>query len=324
MILLLGVTYLIRKTLLVFAISLMFAYLLYPLVDAIDRRLRWKSHLPALVLPFVLILSLVLGFTWFIKDPASREAKQLFGQIHGSNLSDWAPLGLPVGEQIVDHSSEVLSLISQFGVGRGLGHVAAGLINLLAVPMLSFLLLKDGREIRDGLLEFFAMGPASERFLRDAHVLMLEYMRALLLLCLMTLICFTVALSLLRVRYGVLLAFLACTLEFIPLLGPLSAAAAILGVGWFTGATGAHLLAIGSFLLGFRVFQDYVLAPIVMRRGVQLHPLLVVFGVFAGGDIGGVAGILLSVPILALIRLICYELRRVRTTRHNSLEAVTA
>ncbi len=322
-ILILGTTYMIRKTLLVFAISLMFAYLLYPLVGAIDRRLRWKSQVPALVLPFLFILGLLVGFTWMIKEPASREAKQLFLLIHASKIADWAPLGLPVGEQIVDHSGEVLSLISQLGVGRGLGHVAASLADMLAVPILSFLLLKDGRAIRQQLVELLGIGPASERVLRDAHVLMLEYMRALLLLCLVTLVSFTVVLSLMRVRYGVLLAVLACVLEFIPVVGPFAAAGIILGVGWFTGATSGHLLAIGSFLLGYRVFQDYVLGPIVMRRGVQLHPLVVMFGIFAGADIGGVAGILLSVPVLAMVRLIWYEFRARSTADENSWNVVT-
>ena len=112
-------------------------------------------------------------------------------------------------------------------------------------------------------------------------------------------------------------------LEFIPVVGPLAAAGVILGVGWFTGAAGRHLLAVGSFLLGFRFFQDYVLGPIVMRRGVQLHPLLVMFGIFAGADIGGVAGILLSVPVLALLRLIWYEIRARSAADENSWNAVT-
>jgi predicted PurR-regulated permease PerM len=228
-----------------------------------------------------------------------------------------------VGEQIVDHSGEVLGLVAQLGVGRGLGHVAASLADLFAVPILSFLLLKDGPEIREHLIELLRIGPANERLLRDAHVLMLEYMRSLLLLCFVTLVSFTAVLSLLQVRYSVLLAFLAFVLEFIPVVGPLAAAGVILGVGWFTGATGGHLLAVGSFLLGFRVFQDYVLGPIVMRRGVQLHPLLVMFGIFAGADIGGVAGILLSVPILALLRLIWYEIRARSAADENSWNAVT-
>jgi predicted PurR-regulated permease PerM len=41
-----------------------------------------------------------------------------------------------------------------------------------------------------------------------------------------------------------------------------------------------------------------------MSQGVELHPLLVIFGVFAGGDIGGAAGVFLAVPVLALTRLV--------------------
>jgi predicted PurR-regulated permease PerM len=47
-----------------------------------------------------------------------------------------------------------------------------------------------------------------------------------------------------------------------------------------------------------------------MKRGVKLHPLLIIFGVYAGGEIGGVGGIFLSVPILALARLLFYEWRK--------------
>ena len=75
--------------------------------------------------------------------------------------------------------------------------------------------------------------------------------------------------------------------------------------------------------MGYRVFQDYVLGPIVMRRGVQLHPLVVMFGIFAGADIGGVAGILLSVPVLAMLRLIWYEFRARSTADENSWNVVT-
>jgi predicted PurR-regulated permease PerM len=57
----------------------------------------------------------------------------------------------------------------------------------------------------------------------------------------------------------------------------------------------------------YRLFQDYVISPHLMRKSVKLHPLLVVFGVLAGGDIGGVAGIFFSVPVLALLRLIYVE-----------------
>jgi predicted PurR-regulated permease PerM len=59
-----------------------------------------------------------------------------------------------------------------------------------------------------------------------------------------------------------------------------------------------------AFLVAFRVLQDYVISPRLMSRGVELHPILVIFGVFAGAEIGGIAGVFLSVPALALARLL--------------------
>jgi predicted PurR-regulated permease PerM len=56
---------------------------------------------------------------------------------------------------------------------------------------------------------------------------------------------------------------------------------------------------------------------------VKLHPLLVLFGVFAGGELGGVGGIFLSVPILALIRLVYYELRKRRVSSASLAETAT-
>ena len=57
------------------------------------------------------------------------------------------------------------------------------------------------------------------------------------------------------------------------------------------------------FLAVYRVIQDYVVSPHLMGQGVELHPILVLFGVFAGAEIAGVAGVFLSIPVLALARL---------------------
>ena len=56
-----------------------------------------------------------------------------------------------------------------------------------------------------------------------------------------------------------------------------------------------------------------------MRRSVKLHPQLAIFGVIAGGDINGLPGIFLSVPVLALARLVYYEVRKHRKRQRNRI-----
>ena len=85
------------------------------------------------------------------------------------------------------------------------------------------------------------------------------------------------------VPFGILLAVVAMVLEFIPMIGPLTAAAVILLV---TADVGLALLAVLIFLVAYRMFQDYFLSPHLMGQGVQLHPLLVLFGVFGGRGSG--------------------------------------
>jgi predicted PurR-regulated permease PerM len=84
--------------------------------------------------------------------------------------------------------------------------------------------------------------------------------------------------------------------------------------------SGSHPVAVLVFLLAYRVFQDYILSPHLMEQGVEVHPLLVLFGVFAGAEVAGIAGTFLSVPILAMVRVLFVRMRKVRAASHLTPE----
>jgi predicted PurR-regulated permease PerM len=63
-----------------------------------------------------------------------------------------------------------------------------------------------------------------------------------------------------------------------------------------------HLLWLFLVLGTWRVIQDYVNAPRIMGRSLEISPLAEIFAVLAGGEIGGVVGALIAVPVLALLR----------------------
>jgi predicted PurR-regulated permease PerM len=320
--LMLGVVYLIRQTLFVFVIALMLAYLLYPLFDAIDRRLGSKHRGIALTATYILVLALLVGFGFFIGNHLGDEASQLSQEIRKPGIAErvrqWRILNFPVGAQIFSHYADIVSRLPAITF-RVLA-ASTNLIYLIVIPILSFFILKDGRQIRDGFLEMLDHGRRTvEDTLADAHTLLLQYMRALLFLCLATLVTFSIALSILQVPYATLLAAIAFPLEFIPLVGPLTAAVLILSV---SAISGGPVLSVFIFLGCYRMFQDYVLSPHLMSKGVELHPLLVIFGVFAGEEIAGVQGVFLSIPVLALLRLLYFRLRKqhVVTLQQVSLE----
>jgi predicted PurR-regulated permease PerM len=91
------------------------------------------------------------------------------------------------------------------------------------------------------------------------------------------------------------------------MLGPVTSIALILVVAGFAGL---NLWPVIIFVVVFRMVQDYVISPHLMGHGVELHPLLVLFGVFAGAEIAGIAGTFLSVPVLALVRIVYLRIRK--------------
>lgn len=315
--------YIIRVTLLVFVIALLFAYLLYPLMDLFDRHLTAKTRTPALAMTFVLVIGILAVLGTMIGSVVANQAANLAKQAPSfldrlSQNPPPAPAGVQsaasrvtamIGAQIRAHYGDIISEIPRLSL-RVLS-ASRNLIYVVVIPILSFFILRDGRHIRDGFLDLFDSGQqAARETLADVHTLLLQYMRALLFLCCATFISFSIVLSAMGVPYSILLAAIAFPLEFVPLVGPLSAAVIIVAVSIVTGYP--HLLWLIVYLVLYRMFQDYLLSPHLMSQGVELHPLLIIFGVFAGGEIGGVAGIFLSVPTLALMRLLYHHLNKVR------------
>jgi predicted PurR-regulated permease PerM len=227
----------------------------------------------------------------------------------------------PYRERIVDAvttqveagAKELVPLLQR--AGGKLATFATGLLFLVLVPILSFFFLKDASDIRRHFVGFFYGDPnlpVVEQVLNDLHNLLGKYIRALALLSGATFVSYMIFLGIAGVPYSVLLAAIAAPLEFIPVVGPLTASVIILLVASFSGYQ--HLLWIVIFLGAYRIFQDYVLAPYLMSEGVELHPLLVIFGVLAGEEIGGISGMIISVPLIATLRVIFVRLQMAKQT----------
>jgi predicted PurR-regulated permease PerM len=189
---------------------------------------------------------------------------------------------------------------------------AGDLVYVVIIPILAFFFLKDARSIRQHFLDTIEDGGRRELIndiLADVHLLLAHYMRALLILSAATFTCYSIAFLIMGIPFLVLLAALAALLEFIPMIGPLAAATTVTIVA---GLNGVNVLPVLIFMGIYRLFQDYVLSPHIMGAGVELHPLLVLFGVFAGAEIAGIPGAFLSVPILALLRIVYLRFRKAR------------
>ena len=321
--------YLVRFTLFIFVLALLFAHLLSPVVNLIDRFLpnrRTPTRTPALALVYIMIVgaAVLLGiqFGSVAARQASALAQSFPSTIQGA-VTDWQ--NAHTGNESLDAlkqqamdglQTQLAGLVSALpSASMQIVSAASNLIYLVIIPVLAFLFLKDAETLRKNMLDLVDDGPRRAVFedvIADVHVLLARYMRALVVLSVAAFTAYGIFFAIVGVPYGVLLAAMGGMLEFIPMIGPLVAGVTILTV---TGLTTGHWVAAIIFLVAYRMLSDYIFSPHLMERGVSIHPLLVLFGVFAGAEIAGIAGTFLSVPVLAVARIVYVRIRKAREAR---------
>jgi predicted PurR-regulated permease PerM len=311
----LGFLYVARQTLMAFLFAIFFAYLMSPLVSNLEKLLHGRVRAIAAI--YLLLLGLVVLFFISMGPRIGRESARLgqslpalaqlssgqiaeqLGQQHGwnSRLVDL------LRDYLSSHSGEIVKLAQN--VGLRVAEVAKQAWLLVVVPLLSIFFLKDGRAFSEVLLALVQSRPQRELLqgvLSDLNQMLAHFIRAQLTLAALTFVAYSAALAMLRMPYALVLGTVGGLLEFIPVLGPLVAAVIIVGVALLMGYK--HWLVLIIFLGIWRLIQDYVSSPRIMGQSMELHPLAAIFGVMAGGEVAGILGIFLSIPVMASLRIV--------------------
>jgi predicted PurR-regulated permease PerM len=322
--------YTIRTTLLVMVFAVFFSYVVYPLFELAQRHIgRRLSRNAVLGLVFAVVLGLiVLAGVLFgsqIADQAASLGQELPRLLESDALIKKLPLpgflepfrprlfGLA---RTLSAGGQAQALPAARQIGAGLLNAAGTMVYVVVVPILSFLMISQAPTLEKMLAaNGDSHGIMWAKLARDLNFLLSRYVRALALLSLATLVTYSVALSLFGAPFALLLAGVAAVLEVIPVFGPAAAALAIFAVAAFNGF--AHVWWLFGFVIVYRIFQDYMLNPWLMSEGVHVPPLLVVFGLLAGDQLAGVAGIFLSVPLLAAARIVISRVRTDRAVRER-------
>jgi predicted PurR-regulated permease PerM len=141
-----------------------------------------------------------------------------------------------------------------------------------------------------------------EGVIADMNYMLAHFIRAQIILAALSLVVYLSVLALLRVPYALVLGTAGGMMEFVPVVGPLMAGLVMLGVAVLMSYP--HWVILVLFLGIWRLVQDYQIAPRVMGEKMELHPLAAIFGVLAGGEIAGVVGVYLSIPVMASLRIV--------------------
>lgn len=137
------------------------------------------------------------------------------------------------------------------------------------------------------------------------------WMQGQLLLSLIITILLFLGLSLLGVPYALVLAVFAGLMELIPVFGSLVAAVPGVAVALATGDLSLGLITAGLYLI-VNQFQAHLIYPLVVKKVVGVAPILVIIALIAGGQLAGFIGVLLSVPVAAIIQEFVNDIQKGR------------
>ena len=312
----LGFLYVARATLIAFLFAIFFAYLMSPLVNRLETLLRGRVRAIAVI--YSLLLVLVVVFFALVGPKVTREGAKMgqsllsvLAQLKSGQLANqlghehgWNERYTVLAQSfLASHSEEIAQLAQR--VGFRVADVAKEAWLFFVVPLLSIFFLKDGRSFSDFLLSTIQSRPQREfleNVLNDLNQMLAHFIRAQLTLAALTLVMYSAVLGIMRVPYALVLGTLGGLLEFIPVVGPLAAALVIMSVALVMSYQ--HWLILIIFLGIWRLLQDYVSSPRIMGESMELHPLAAIFGVMAGGEVAGILGIYLSIPVMASLRIV--------------------
>jgi predicted PurR-regulated permease PerM len=312
----LGFLYVARATLIAFLFAIFFAYLISPLVNHLERLLKGRGRAIAVI--YALLIALVVIFFVLVGPRVTRQGARLgqslpalLSQLKSGQLTD--QLGIEHGWSenttksiqsfLINHEDDIAEIAQRIGLRTA--DVAKQAWLLFVVPLLSIFFLKDGRAFSDFLLSTIQSRPQREfleNVLNDLNRMLAHFIRAQLILAAMTFVVYSAFLGAVGVQYALVLGTIGGMLEFIPVVGPLLGALTIITVALLMSYP--HWIVLIVFLGVWRLIQDYVSSPRIMGESMELHPLAAIFGVMAGGEVAGILGVYLSIPVMASLRIV--------------------
>ncbi|MEO3433520.1 AI-2E family transporter [Inquilinus sp. CAU 1745] len=332
--------WLLSGMLMPFVIGMAIAYLLDPLADRLQRLglPRWvATTLVLLLFAVIVILLLVLlvpilqnQIAQFIEAlPSYRESLQnllapIIGQLRDQIAQqDFEEVRSAVG----DYAGKALSWLGTAlgGLWRG-GLAVIDVVSILVItPVVAFYLLRDWDVMTDHIDELLPRRSAAtiRSLAREVDRTLASFVRGQGTVCLVLGSFYAIALAFAGLDFGILVGLMSGILSFIPFVGTIVGFVASMGIALvqFDSWTMWAVIA-GIFVFG-QVVEGNFLTPKLVGDSVGLHPVWVMFALLAGGSLFGFTGVLLAVPVAAIIGvLIRFFIGRYRASAYYHDEAV--
>lgn len=306
----------VRSILYPFIIALVIAYVLNPAVCVLTR--RGTPRIPSILMVYTAVGSIIGLCAIFLAPLFLRDLNEFAAKIPEFSQRmqvmveelrlRYDNVMLPATlRPVIDDSIAELELRSQLFVRdifNGLISLMTNIIGLLITPILAFYLLNDWEAFAQRTKEFIPIAWRREFLLMFAEIdgVLCGVIRGQATVGLLVMLLVSFGLHSIGLEFAILIGIFAGLLDIIPYFGAIVGAIPAVALALMHSPG----LAIKVVILFFVVHQieGSILAPKIIGGNVGLHPLMVVFVLLAGGELYGLLGLLLAVPVAAIIKVV--------------------
>jgi len=317
-----GVLYLLAPVLTPFAVAALLAYLGDPIADRLQG--KHVSRTLAVALVFLLmtlgVLLLVVMLIPMIERQVTRLVERLPVYLAWARetLLPWIETRFGLETTGFDGSSAVELLKTHWQQAGGLASTLVGqvsrsgmtvvlwLTNLLLIPVVTFYLLRDWDTLVERVRSLLprAIEPTVSRLGRESDTVLSAFLRGQLLVMLSLGAIYSVGLSLVGIELALLIGMTAGIVSFIPYLGAIVGVAAGLVAAMVQFGDWWHVVLVLAVFGTGQAVESFLLTPLLVGDRIGLHPVAVIFAIMAGGHLFGFLGVLLALPVAAVVMVL--------------------
>lgn len=311
-----------------FVISTVLAYLADPIADRLEA--KGLSRTLSVILVFVFIFSLLTVLLMVVIPLLIEQLKVII-----DSLPLWErwmeQTGLPWLRQYItidlswfDASHWTQSVVTRWqqagGILASLGEtltrsslaVATVAGNLLLIPVVTFYLLRDWDTMMVKIRHLLPRNvePVAVQLLEECDEVLGSFLKGQMMVMVVLGLIYSLGLSIIGLQFALLIGMLAGLLTIIPYMGFAVGFVAALAVAFFQFDSLTGVMAVVVVFTIGQILEGWVLTPLLVGDKIGLHPVAVIFALMAGGQLFGFVGMMIALPLAAVIMVVLRHLAR--------------
>ncbi|EOL49400.1 AI-2E family transporter [Enterococcus caccae] len=311
-------------------------YMFDPIVVFLEK--RGLPRIGGFLLSFAILVVLIALVVMNVVPQLVNQSLELSQSLpsYAEEMNQWlndlgdleAFKGFNIQEQL-DKANITISNILNFaivGVTNSLSKIVGLLMRffilLFTVPFILFFMFKDGHKFLDAMSHFFPKSIRSElrQTVRELNQTLSAYISSTVLDALIIGILSFIAMTIFKQPYALLLAVFCGLTNIIPYVGPFIGAVPAILVGLFISPWQALYMALS--ILVIQQLDGNLIKPLLMGKSLNIHPLTIILVLIASGSVGGIIGMLICIPVYAVIKTLVLNIGKIYRIKKGSTEKV--